>query len=261
MSMRYERVASAIVGTPLQAVAERLRDLKHGYEIRREPGLRNVLQESRLTQAFMRRHIQADTNCIDVGCHLGVMLHQMVTLAPRGTHHAFEPVPYKAAWLRRKFPSVTVHQLALSDQESIEQFYVNHDSSALSALRPAEGTDIGDAISVETRCLDEMVPGDLAVGFLKIDAIGGELQVMKGAERILRKYAPIVLFECSQATLGYFDLTPSAVYDYVAEDLGYRLFSLHGWSVGHQPLDQARFDKAMEWPYEAFNFVALPPGR
>jgi FkbM family methyltransferase len=258
MSKRYERVASAMVGTPLQTAAERLRDLKHAYDIRREPGLRNVLQEGHLTQLLMKRYIEADTCCIDVGCHLGVMLHQMVTLAPGGTHHAFEPVPYKAAWLWRKFPTVTVHQLALSDHDSVDQFYVNNDSSALSALRPAEGTDVNDAISVETRCLDDVVPDDLPIGFVKIDAIGAEPLVMKGADRLLRKHRPMVLFESSQASLGYFDLTASMIYDYLVDDLGYQLLSLHGWSVGHPPLDRAGLDKAMEWPYEAFNFLAMP---
>ncbi|MDH4362790.1 MAG: FkbM family methyltransferase, partial [Acidimicrobiia bacterium] len=96
MSRRYERLASAMVGTPLQAVAETVRDIKNVRTVRREPGLADVLAETRRTYELMSKVIRADTNCVDVGAHLGVMLHRMMTLAAHGQHHAFEPVPYKA---------------------------------------------------------------------------------------------------------------------------------------------------------------------
>jgi FkbM family methyltransferase len=261
MSRTYERVASVIIGSPVQPVAERVRDLKHAWTIRQQPELRNVLTEGRLTRDLMRRYLTVDTNCVDVGCHLGAMLQDMVTLAPRGRHHAFEPVPYKAAWLEKKFPSVHVHQMALSDKHSIERFYVNQGSSAFSALRPAERSGQSEPIQVEVGRLDDVLPADLSVGFVKIDAIGGELAVMRGGEELLRRHRPIVLFEASETTLGYFDLSASEIHDYLVRELGYRLYSLHGWSVGAPPLELAGLEKAMQWPYEAFNFLALPPGR
>lgn len=259
MSKRYERLASAMVGTPLQSVAERVREARNALTIRREPGLANVLAETRLTGELLARKLRPDTNCIDVGCHLGVMLHQMVTLAPRGRHHAFEPVPYKAEWLRRKFPAVAVHQMALADHDESGTFYVNIGSSALSALRTAK-EDHGptEAIAVETRRLDDVLPDDLEVGFVKIDAIGAELLVLRGAERTLRKHRPIVLFEASLETLDNFGLTAAMIHQYMVEELDYELFSLRGWRVGDPPLSVERLEKAMVFPFEAFNFVALP---
>ena len=139
MSRRYERLASAMVGTPVQAVAEKARGLKNARTIRQEPGMADVLAETRRTYELMAEVIRPETTCVDVGAHLGVMLHRMVKLAPQGRHHAFEPVPYKAAWLRRKFPSVTVHEMALADHDATETFHLNTGSSALSALRrPSE---------------------------------------------------------------------------------------------------------------------------
>lgn len=258
MSIRYERVASALVGSPLQGPAERVRELKNGWTAKRNPDLRFILAEGRLTRQLMRRYLRPDTNCVDVGCHLGVMLQEMVTLSPRGTHHAFEPVPYKAEWLKKKFPRVEVHQMALADRHSEAQFYVNQASSALSALRPAERSGESDLITVEVSQLDDVLPEDLAVGWLKIDAIGGELAVMRGARKLLERHRPILLFEASETTLGYFDLTAAEIHSYVVDELGYRLHSLHGWSVGAPPLSRDGLEKAMQWPYEAFNFLALP---
>ena len=259
MSKRYERLASAMVGTPLQGMAERVREVRNTLTVRREPGLADVLAETRLTYELMGQKLRPDTNCVDVGCHLGVMLHQMVTLAPRGHHHAFEPVPYKAEWLRRKFPRVTVHQMALADRDESGTFYVNTGSSALSALRTAS-QDHGptEAIAIETRRLDDVLPENLEVGFVKVDAIGAELLVLRGAERTLRKHRPTVLFEASTETLDNFGLTAPMIHQYLVDEHDYDLFSLRGWRVGDPPLTVERLERAMVFPFEAFNFLALP---
>ena len=259
MSRRYERLASAMVGTPLQAMAERARDLKNARTIRSEPGLADVLAETRRTYELMPEVIRPDTNCVDVGAHLGVMLHRMVKLAPRGRHHAFEPVPYKAAWLRRKFPSVTLHEMALADADDTATFHLNTASSALSALRrPSEDHGPTEAITVPVRRLDDVIAEDHPVGYLKVDAIGAELLVLRGANRILAKDRPFVLFESSTETLDNFGLTAAAIHQYLVDDLGYDLFSLRGWLAGEPPLTVERFEQAMIFPFEAFNFAALP---
>ncbi len=259
MSRRYERLASAMVGTPLQAVAEKARDLKNARTVRNEPGLADVLAETRRTYELMSKVIRPDTNCVDVGAHLGVMLHRMVKLAPRGRHHAFEPVPYKAAWLRSKFPGVAVHEIALADHDATETFHLNTGSSALSALRrPSEDHGPTEAITVPVRRLDDVVPDDRPVGYLKVDAIGAELLVLKGAERILTDDRPFVLFESSRETLDNFGLTAAAIHQFVVDDLGYDLFSLRGWLAGEVPLTAERLEQAMIFPFEAFNFAALP---
>lgn len=259
MSRRYERLASAMVGTPVQAVAEKARGLKNARTIRQEPGMADVLAETRRTYELMAEVIRPETTCVDVGAHLGVMLHRMVKLAPQGRHHAFEPVPYKAAWLRRKFPSVTVHEMALADHDATETFHLNTGSSALSALRrPSEDHGPTEAITVPVRRLDDVIPDDVAVGYLKIDAIGAELLVLKGAERILAKDRPFVLFEASRETLDNFGLTAADIHDHLVDGAGYDLFSLRGWHTGDPPLTLGRLEQAMLFPFEAFNFVALP---
>ncbi len=259
MSRRYERVASAMVGTPLQAVAEKVRAVKNARTIRQEPGMADVLAETRRTYELMAKVIRPDTTCVDVGAHLGVMLHRMVKLAPQGRHHAFEPVPYKAAWLRQKFPSVTVHEMALADHDATETFHLNTGSSALSALRrPSEDHGPTEAITVPVRRLDDVIPDDVAVGYLKIDAIGAELLVLEGAERILAEDRPFVLFEASKETLDNFGLAAADIHHHLVTGAGYDLFSLRGWHAGDPPLTVERLEQAMIYPFEAFNFVALP---
>src|SRR5581483_4566427 len=68
-----------------------------------------------LTRAVMRRVVRPDSSGVDVGAHRGSLLRELVRLAPAGRHHAFEPLPFLADALRRRFPSVRVHEIALSD--------------------------------------------------------------------------------------------------------------------------------------------------
>lgn len=65
------------------------------------------------TVAVMERVLRADSIGLDIGAHAGSSLRDLVRLAPRGSHWAFEPLPF-AAGLRTDFPLVEVCEVALS---------------------------------------------------------------------------------------------------------------------------------------------------
>lgn len=84
--------------------------------------------------------LRPDANCLDIGCHLGSMLSEIVRLAPRGNHIAFEAIPEKVSFLRRKFPGVRIHDTALSDEEGTSSFFINEKRTGFSGLaRHGEG--------------------------------------------------------------------------------------------------------------------------
>ena len=47
-------------------------------------------------QAFevMSRVLSPESCCVDIGCHKGQFLTEYMNCAPKGTHFAFEPIPY-----------------------------------------------------------------------------------------------------------------------------------------------------------------------
>ena len=49
--------------------------------------------ENELTFAVIRRYLQHDSVCIDVGCHKGNILDVMIDQCPSGSFYAFEPIP------------------------------------------------------------------------------------------------------------------------------------------------------------------------
>ena len=257
MSM-YERVASRLIGTPLQRPAEWLRHVKGSGFRRAHPELAEIFLESERVDEIMHRTIAADTNCIDIGCHLGGYLQKIVTLAPRGRHLAIEPVPDKAAWLRRKFPSVVVVEAAADDSEGTKEFFIDPAQTALSGLRVTSSTAPREALRVRCRMVDDIVDEGARVGFLKVDVNGGELLALRGAQRLLRRDGPFVLLGCSQRGLDDHGIDAGEMFRFVADDVGYRIFLLKDYLERGAPLDAAAFRQSMVYPFKAFKFALVP---
>jgi FkbM family methyltransferase len=253
----YESIASALIGTPLQRPAEGLR-WALGFRRRwKHPELREVFLEGERAKALMTRTITPGMNCIDVGCHLGSVLNEMVRLAPQGRHVAVEPLPYKAAWLRGKFPGVEVHQVALGEAESDVSFHYNPRHSGFSGLK-AHGEGQTDTITVRCRRLDDLVAPGTPIGFVKVDVEGGEYGVFRGARRLLGEGQPVLLFECTRSGLSAFGVSASQVYSLLVDELGYRIFLLGDALSDGPPLDLPAFESSMVYPFRAFNYAAFP---
>lgn len=52
------------------------------------------LKYDRLTKQIMKKYIQPNYHCVDIGCHKGEILDLMLKYAPLGKHYAFEPIHY-----------------------------------------------------------------------------------------------------------------------------------------------------------------------
>jgi FkbM family methyltransferase len=217
-------------------------------EIYREPGrIEQIVQQT----------ISPSANCIDIGAHLGSMLSEMVRLAPKGQHMAFEPTPYKAQWLRQKFPEVQVLEVALTDRVGEAKFYLNTDLSGFSGLHQhmAENHTI-EELTVQCDCLDHLVPSDQRIDFIKLDVEGDELGVLRGAKTLLQRDQPTILFECTRSGLSSSGYTAAEVFEFLTQ-LDYSIFLPKTLLENGQPLTFERFQRALEYPFLAFNFFAV----
>jgi FkbM family methyltransferase len=252
-----DRLVFHLIGTPLQGPIERLRSRIARW---RKPALLEIhLEQDRIFEV-MARSITDGMNCIDVGCHLGSVLREMVRLSPHGQHIAIEPLAYKAGWLRTKYPQVTVHQVALGEHEGTADFDWNPSHSGFSALN-LKGSRNGPAqhtLQVQVKRLDDLVPASHAVGFIKVDVEGGEIPVLRGARRILAENRPRIVFECTRSGLSRFGLTAPEVFDFLNRELDYRIYLIKDWLAGQAPMDLPRMERAMVYPFQAFNFLAVP---
>jgi FkbM family methyltransferase len=257
LSLFRDYIAHSLIGTPLESPLRSVRHMAQLPQRVRHPELREIYAESDRIEMVLERAVEPSMNCIDVGCHLGAVLDRFVRLAPRGQHIAIEPVPYKARWLRRKFPEVTVIEAALGAEAGQAEFYLDTRQSGFGGLRPHVDARI-EQIRVEMRRLDDVVPPGRRVGFLKLDVEGAETDVILGGARVLTESRPVVLFECAASHLQAFARTPASVFRLFTERHGYAVYRLKDWLAGAGPLDLAAFERAAVYPFEAFNFLAVP---
>lgn len=257
----YESIAARLIGTPLQRPAEWLR-AKRGEKYRRaHPELAEWFSEGERTDRYLQGVVRADTNCIDIGCHIGSFLQKIRTMAPRGRHWAVEPVPFKADWLKKKFPDVTVLDVALGESSGTTEFHVNEQQTSYSGTKTRSVPGAIRTLQVRLRRLDEEIPADARIGFVKIDVNGAELMALRGAERLLQRDRPAILLECTKGGLDDYGIDAGDVYAFLTGNAGYRILLLKDFPAGGPPLDVDGFRRSMEYPFQAFNFAVLPAER
>jgi FkbM family methyltransferase len=230
-SSAFKRFVNA---TPVAPVAHGLiRAYRHW---RLDDSAKQELRYDRLTVEVMERVLRPDSNCIDAGAHAGKFLGEIVRLAPAGTHYAFEPLPGMAQQLAEEFPGVRVQAIALGDQPGTVPFRRVVDNEPYSGFerRPWDTYDEKNVeiIHVDVRPLDEVIPIDVAIRFIKVDVEGSEFRLFRGARRLIAANKPVVAFELSSDHVEVFDLLT---------EIGMEVSLLDGWLGGKPALSRERF--------------------
>jgi len=208
------------------------------------PRARQSLQYDRETVAVLKRVVQPDSNCVDVGCHRGSLMRTIIHEAPRGTHFGFEPIPDLARDLQRRFPTVNIKAMALSDHAGEAQFCHVADNPGLSGFRRM-GHVRADAevqqITVAVDRLDQVLPAGLAIRFIKIDVEGAQLEVLRGAVRTLTQNRPFVVFEHGALAREGYGTTSEMVYDLLVSQCGLKISLMSHWLAGKGTLSREEF--------------------
>jgi FkbM family methyltransferase len=223
--------------TPFEPAARWLWNIVH-------PGEIACRRDDALAFEIMSRILTKSSNCIDVGCYKGFFLSHIVRLAPLGHHYGFEPIPGFANRLRKKFPGVTIKQLALSDSSEDSTFNYVLSRPAYSGLKkraypsPCEKIKI---IKTQTRRLDDVLPPGFEVAFLKVDVEGAELQVFRGAMRTLKTYRPYIIFEHGLGASDSYGTTPEMMHNLLVKECSLQIYRFDDWLKGAGPLDLEDF--------------------
>jgi FkbM family methyltransferase len=162
---------------------------------------------------------------VDVGAHVG--LWSRVLSYYFRIVHAFEPVKEFRDCLYQNVVDtpyeVKLYDLAVSDNSGgLRTMNIVNDNTGQSHLRPAsEGGIINtpEHPLVATVALDDIDFGG-RVDFIKIDVEGSELEVLKGAKRLLTDDHPIVVLEQKGGNAERYGLGQYAALDYIKK-LGY----------------------------------------
>jgi FkbM family methyltransferase len=254
-----EYIKHLLIRTPLEKPAYKIQHLFEYRERQKHPELHEIYMESQRIGQFIERVVSESSNCLDIGAHLGSMLSEIIKIAPGGHHIAFEAIPYKAHWLKQKFPEVEVKQVALSDTTGETTFYINKSRSGFSGLQQHNVKQNDRVLQIDVTCdrLDNILAPDYRVDFIKIDVEGAELAAFMGAEKTLRRDRPILLFECTRSALSGHGITPEQIFEFLTKNHSYSIFLLKDFLEEREPLNLERFQQALVYPFQAFNFVAI----
>jgi FkbM family methyltransferase len=180
----------------------------------------------RQTKAIIQKVCAPDSLCIDVGCFKGDILQLMMTAAPKARHIAFEPTPVQYQYLKNKFSTLAdIYPYALSNENGKSNFHYVRSNPTYSGLlqRKYVQEEEIEEIQVEVRRLDDVVTANTPVRLIKIDVEGGEYNVMRGAEQLLKSKHPYIIFEHGLGATDKYGFGPDDVYQLLVEKLGYRI--------------------------------------
>jgi FkbM family methyltransferase len=208
------------------------------------------LEYDRLTSVILHKKIAPYFNCIDVGRHQGEILKILTKLAPQGKHFAFEPLPQYYNLLVKKFSGkAEIFPYALSDKKGYSKFNYVRNAPAYSGLKLRKYNvakpDI-EEITVELRRLDDVIPPNLTIHFIKIDVEGGEMDVLKGGIEILRRCKPLLLFEFGVGASDFYGHKPKEIFEFLTEQVDLSIFTLKDFINHKDPLTL----KALEYLYQ-----------
>lgn len=146
--------------------------------------------------AFQHRFaetVQEGDIVFDIGAHVGYYtLLAARRVGPGGYVYAFEPLPRNSAFLDRHIQinhlsNVTSYQVAVSDQSGSAHFGGGQSSST------GRITSNGE-LEVRAATLDDMLDsGEVTPpSVMKIDVEGAEAAVLRGGQRLLAQYRPVI---------------------------------------------------------------------
>ncbi len=178
---------------------------------------------------------------IDVGVNVGHTLLKVKVADPDRRYVGFEPNPQCLTYVQHlinanRFTECTVVPVGVSNRTGVLKLYLNPDvdpsATLVEGFREPERyhRSVLVPVFVGDDMLDRLDVDDVAV--MKIDVEGGELDVMQGFERTLRRTKPYVFCEVlpvfdPRSEVGQFRIRRQGELIELLRDLGYTLFRLY----------------------------------
>lgn len=176
-------------------------------------------------QHYEKEEAETITSCVhpgmtvlDIGANIGyftLLMAQRVTA--NGSVHAFEPNPRMIRQLEKnialnedlKDGRIKVQSVALGNAEGETDFFSPvRGAEGVGGLKDTKRVPVEELFRVRVSRLDTWIAEQKIerIDFIKMDVEGGELDILKGAQNMLKIMRPVILFEAYElntAPYGY----------------------------------------------------------
>jgi FkbM family methyltransferase len=150
--------------------------------------------------SFFKKMCKPGMNIIDIGAHVGLYSVFMQKLSG-GNVYSFEPTPSTVAILKKTIAlnkaasNIEVIEAAVSDTTGKAHFKIDRQPASVSnSLVRYKRTENLETCEVDVISIDDFVAQrKIKIDFIKIDAEGAELGVLRGAENTLLDQRPVMI--------------------------------------------------------------------
>ncbi len=216
----------------------------------------------RQTKRVINRICHRDSVCVDVGCFRGDILSWMIASAPDARHIAFEPIPGQYQFLQHAYGhKADIYAYAAGDanEETTFQYVVSNPTYSGLKQRQYKGEETIVEITAQVRRMDEIISDKILVRLIKIDVEGGEFDVMKGAQQLILRCQPYLIFEHGIGGSDKYGVDPRDVFKFLTHDNGYKICLMEEFLHHKNPsgFSQAEFEQQY-WKKINCYFMAIP---
>ena len=201
----------------------------------------------------------------DVGANVGDYTKMAISHMPRGSKydiHCFEPLPDAANYLREQFAEqkhIFINEIALGVEEGVAPLYMDSRFSRLASLTRRDLNCYGIrhdsfVLDVSILTIDQYALSNniASIDLLKIDVEGHELDVLKGAEKLIDHGAiKLVQFEfggCNIDTRTFF----KDIYNFLIKK-GYNIYRI----LPNSSLFALPYYRDCDERFKTTNFLAI----
>ena len=166
-----------------------------------------------LNTKIISKMLKKGMTCIDIGGNIGyyVLLERQL-VGEEGKIIAIEPLPRNFHYLKKNiqlqnFENISTFNFACGDKEGKATFFINKKSNGCKVIADGEkppDSSLGTLGEVSVKRLDTLVE-ELKlenVDFVRMDAEGYELHIIRGLKKTLDKFKPIISIELHKRQLG-----------------------------------------------------------
>jgi FkbM family methyltransferase len=227
-------------------------------------GLKARFRDEKAELRAIREHVSPFDTVCDIGANKGSFTFWLARWCKNGRVIAFEPQPNIANRLAADcktfgFSNVKIEPIGVYSATGSQTLSIPvHHTPCASIKLSGDLFDDVLKISIPVVALDDYFSKNEKISLLKMDVEGAELDVLRGAERVLKTFSPLLVFECENR--HHENGSVNDVFEYLTS-LGYRgnfvshrkVFPISEFDASiHQRADREWFWKSADYCH---NFI------